>query len=209
MASFLQTSPQGFFTANEALNSYPLPVVKSMIREALDNLVSRSGSGAASLLVEKYTALLSDASAESAELQLSRAPTLRAVDGCIHAVNFVLSGAIRHQANAPDFEAELKKSTCLNVDVVKAFVSLWSAEGIASKELGSSTLDYLVGFDWKLGLGVSSSHCKTLEAPFVDVKLNIASPAGDVRAYPMELDLDEFEDFAKSIRDICRQLDAV
>lgn len=120
-----------------------------MIREVLDNLVSRRGPEGALLLVEKYTALLLDVSAESTELQLSRASTLHAVDSCIHVVNFVLSGAIRHQADAPGFEAELKKSTCLNVDVVDAFVSVWSAKGIANKKLGSPTLDHLVSFGWK------------------------------------------------------------
>jgi hypothetical protein len=43
----------------------------------------------------------------------------------------------------------------------------------------------------------------------VDIRLKVADGAGDVRAYPMELDLDQFQAFATTVRDICRQLDAV
>jgi len=75
--------------------------------------------------------------------------------------------------------------------------------------VASLRLGQLMGLDWKLGVGISSSHCRALNSPFVSLVLRVAEPDGRVTAHALELTLAQFQEFSKTFREIRQQLDTV
>jgi hypothetical protein len=51
----------------------------------------------------------------------------------------------------------------------------------------------LVDFNWRLGVGVASSACTDLAAPFVTIQLTIADSFGKVSVKTMELTTSQFQ----------------
>lgn len=59
----------------------------------------------------------------------------------------------------------------------------------------------LVDVDYKVGMGVSSSHVKSLDLAFVTLRFVIRDAAGKLQGKTMELSLPEFNAFLQSLRD--------
>ena len=202
--SFLQTIPHGFFTANDILNGIPQPVAERLLVNALTVLRTRVGV----VSVDEYCKLLDGV--------LTRA----AVESAVNAVIFIFRGVISESIPADVLGEPLSKSTGLSEAMVGLFVQTWDKQSKGGKltatdgEQLSATqqclrLGRLVKMSWKLGVGLASTHCKFLGAPFVSLVLEVASSTGEVTSHSLELSLDEFQDFAKTFRDISQALDAV
>lgn len=127
--------------------------------------------------------------------------------------------------------ATLTKSSCpllsnqptrLNESARKAFARAWAAQSSggelsvkqAEDDAGRKIkeclrLGQLVDLQWKLGVRVSSSHCKTMKSPFVAVTLRIAGSDGAVQEHPLELSMAEFNKLHNTLKDISSHLDTV
>ena len=81
-----------------------------------------------------------------------------------------------------------------------------ASTGVVARAL---SLGKLVGLDWKVGVALESSTCKTLNAPFVTVVLRVQHESGDISSHPMELSLGEYQSFAKSFRAIDAVMDTL
>ncbi|KAH3757067.1 COMM domain containing 6 [Pelomyxa schiedti] len=59
----------------------------------------------------------------------------------------------------------------------------------------------LVSMDWKMGVAVTSSRCKRLNAPFVVVQLRTQNASGEVSTNSLEMTIPEFQNFSKRIKE--------
>ena len=51
----------------------------------------------------------------------------------------------------------------------------------------------LVSMDWKLGVAMSSSSCRSLNSPYVSLQLRIAEAGGNIRLQTVEMTIPEFQ----------------
>ena len=51
----------------------------------------------------------------------------------------------------------------------------------------------LVSMDWKLGVAMSSSSCRSLSSPYVTLQLRIAEAGGNIRLQTVEMTIPEFQ----------------
>ncbi|KAL6057895.1 COMM domain-containing protein 6 [Balamuthia mandrillaris] len=71
------------------------------------------------------------------------------------------------------------------------------------------SIGQLVDLEWKLGVAATSSNCKELASPFVSLVMHVADSNSKVTAYPFELSLPEFQEFASNLKDVANLLDSL
>jgi len=200
--------PPGFFSANEILNSLPTAVSSHLINKTFDIIRNQAGS----VSVEKYVQLAGDV------LQSVDGDPTDIIQSAINAVEFIFMNAMTVKPKGSEFGQALAQQTDIKKELISIFDIAWQThlEGgedidttATSTTLKALRLGQLVGIDWKLGIGISSSHCKNLHAPFVSMVVKVADPTGHINSSYMELTLNEFNEFAKTFRDISQQLDTV
>jgi|EP01047_Picozoa_sp_COSAG01_P067996 hypothetical protein len=90
----------------------------------------------------------------------------------------------------------LLRSTDINLQLHDA-----STQGAKASAAFASTvmaIPQLAGFDWKLGVSLSSSNCAALSTGFVTIQLHVKEADGSLTPHTMELSLAQFDAFAKS-----------
>lgn len=65
----------------------------------------------------------------------------------------------------------------------------------------SVSLGRLVDIEWKVGVSVSSSHVKNLDAAFVGLNVVIRNTAGKLENHTMELTIAEFNTLLNGLKD--------
>jgi len=60
----------------------------------------------------------------------------------------------------------------------------------------------LISLEWKLGVAISSSQYKSINAPFVTILLKVSDNNDVITSHSFELTAGEFNDFAKNLNDI-------
>eukprot|EP00466_Bigelowiella_natans_P018708 jgi/Bigna1/83360/fgenesh1_pg.107_\ len=153
--------PPGFFAANEILNELPEEVTKQMISDG-QKLQSRESE---SMPLECYEKLLPDSNRKN-------------LSSAINAVLYI----IRELSNSSTQEPKalnkiLERETDLAKTVRAQFALSFKGEDgedAKKKVTKSLALGKLVDIKWKLGMGMASSSCAALKAPFVSLVLSIA-----------------------------------
>ena len=110
---------------------------------------------------------------------------------------FNIRGARVEKMDNDTFSNVLQNQTDLTPSAQKVILVQWTREQQQQserKDLNTALqLGQVLGFDWKLGVAVSSSHCGALKSPYVVVSIRTIDPSGKVRSYPLELTLSEFQ----------------
>jgi len=198
------TVPQGFFSANEDINSLSTAALTDLVNEAFDVVVQNSGTVHAQRHVKAPGVNLNEERTQSAA----------------HAISFVLRGALADKLNSATFQSTMEKKTDLNARSRTVLLAAWNRRtkgGVLvsspsdSKENSTRSLQLgrLVGMEWRLGVGVSSNACASLKAPFVSLLLKIVDENGSTRAQPIELTLAQFADFSRTVGEIHQQLEGL
>jgi len=211
--------PPGFFTANEVLNLLPASIVSQLISEHLDVFYNRVGV----VSPTKYLKLLA-----SMPSPTPSTVTESAMQSAINATAFILRGVILEKVATGDaFGAILEKKSVLSPAARANFVQAWTNHSQAGVLVSSSSvvttqpkgkeptkdsghslrLGQLVGMEWKLGVGIASTHCRNLSTPFVSLLLRVAQPDGTTHHHALELTLQQFQEFSKTFHDIAQQLE--
>jgi len=199
MSAFLST-PIGFHSSLELLNSYPAEVVTNMIEDA--NL-----STPAAALGVKYAKRLSALGVDASSADPTR------VTGAFNAIVFVLrSVRLDRISSAELLVPHLLKHTSLTqatAELIAAALTKEPSEATTAVTAPSAgfSLGKVVGFDWKIGVGIASSECANLKAPYISVVWKIADANG-TRSYPMELTVPQFRELLASFTDLDAQLEA-
>ena len=126
----------------------------------------------------------------------------------IPGLHFILGAGTKNNVAAADLATQLRAYTDLSESAVTVLCQCYDGASGASavdKVLG---LGQFVGMDWKVGVGVQSSNCDNLCAPFVSLVVRI-STGGIVEATSMELSIAEFGDFATSVREMQKSMDGL
>lgn len=195
MDEYVRAAPPGFHRACEAISALPPP---ALARLCDDVLLHQEGARERPS-AEDVVRLCGEHGA---------APAVADAAGAVRAADFVLRGARLHKAGAEKLGEALARHSELGEPARAAFVAAWGEHAGRAKGATSLRLDRLVGFDWKLGVGVRSSHCRSLKTPFVAVTLRVADSAGRVRYHPLELSLKEFNELSSNFKQMAKQLGA-
>ena len=191
MSSAFLSTPMGFHSSLELLNGYPADVITSMTYDIA------AGSPAAALGV-KYAKRLAAAAAAAASASSSAADTPvvtpAQVAGALHAIAFVLRSAKHDKLASPDaLIPALLQHTSLtpNTAGVLAAAVLSPATPIAAASAAAAgfSLGQVVGFDWKVGVGLASSECANLKAPFISVVWKIGPSINHTKSWIYECNL--------------------
>lgn len=111
------------------------------------------------------------------------------VESMLNALQFIFRGAIADKLDGAEaLQAVLRKHADLSDAARKVISETWgkrsangtlnsSSSSSASSSSSSSTLQtgQLLRLDWKLGVGIRSSKCKALKAPFVAMNFNVGT----------------------------------
>lgn len=188
--------PPGFFAANEVLNELPGELLSRMIGDG-QRYIRRQVE---SMPTEEY-AKMAPAGA-----------SLASVRSATNAVVYILRQLSLSKAEGKAASALLESETDLNEAARAAFSE--TGQGATQDQKSSSirralNVGKLVDIKWKLGMGVSSNTCKNLAAPFVTLSLKIVDPNQQSRVYTLELNLEQFQEFRQTFKNIAVQIDQV
>ena len=138
--------------------------------------------------------------------------SLASVRSATNAVVYILRQLSLSKAEGKAASALLESETDLNEAARAAFSE--TGQGATQDQKSSSirralNVGKLVDIKWKLGMGVSSNTCKNLAAPFVTLSLKIVDPNQQSRVYTLELNLEQFQEFRQTFKNIAVQIDQV
>ncbi len=213
-ASFLASPPPGFFRANETLNALPASIVSGMVADALR---VAAGDRGVSVPVARHLAAIAALSNGSSSSS-PPASTVSATDleSALHALLFIAREASSRKLNATALEAALTSrselSAAIRAEFVRQYAEALQADGTLLGSTAAATglrLGQLVALDWKVGVGLASSDCAALGAPFVSLKLRVADASGKERTHALELTLEQFRELESNFEQIAAQLETV
>lgn len=76
-------------------------------------------------------------------------------------------------------------------------------------EAKSKVTNQLTDFQWKLGMAVSSSSCRSLKEPYVAVMLKVADHSGQVKNKCFEMTIPQFHNFYRQLKEIAAVIETV
>ncbi|XP_029314256.1 COMM domain-containing protein 6 [Cottoperca gobio] len=90
---------------------------------------------------------------------------------------------------------------------------LWSEHGAlvhAQQEVQAMlSIGQLVDMQWKLGMAVSSDTCRSLNSPYVSLRLKIVEPSGQICQRSLEMTIPQFQNFHKQFKEMAAVMETV
>lgn len=90
---------------------------------------------------------------------------------------------------------------------------LWSEHGAlvhAQQEAHAMlSIGQLVDMQWKLGMAVSSDTCRSLNSPYVSLRLKIVEPSGQILHKSFEMTVPQFQNFHKQFKEMAAVMETV
>lgn len=90
---------------------------------------------------------------------------------------------------------------------------LWSEHGAAvrsQQDLQTTlSINQLVDMQWKLGMAVSSDTCRSLNSPYVSLRLKILEPSGQISYKSIEMTVPQFQNFHKQFKEMAALMETV
>ncbi|KAL5460090.1 hypothetical protein EMCRGX_G033511 [Ephydatia muelleri] len=191
----LSDSPQGLSNAVTTFNRLPKGVLLEMCQDVI-------------------AFLLYDASfinTVNYELDMAALDTQASAQTCIEALTFIFRNAAVQKLSPDALVAELKSSMEWSDGVLAIVQHVWKEEGqaLCDKPKDVLSVGQLVSMDWKLGVSISSSSCRSLNSPHVSLLLKVANPAGTVQQHSAEMSVSEFQNFAAQLKEMANTLDTM
>ena len=119
----------------------------------------------------------------------------------IPGLQFLLGSGTKNKVSAEDFSAQLRAHTDLSAVAIDTMSQCYGAQNGGDRLNKVLGLGKFIGMDWKVGVAVQSSNCDNLCVPYVSMVVRI-SKSGIVEAHSMELSMQEFGDFATSVKEM-------
>ncbi|XP_043941566.1 COMM domain-containing protein 6-like [Protopterus annectens] len=96
---------------------------------------------------------------------------------------------------------------------VQVIRHVWSEQGkfltVEDTIKSTVTAGQLVDLQWKMGMTVSSSSCKSLNCPYVTVTLKVADTAGQITNKSFEMTIPQFQNFFRQFKEMASVLETV
>jgi len=192
--------PKGFFSSCEVVNELP----KSLIQDMVSAVSPTSASP--STTVNFYKIYLSMVP-PSPELF-----TAGQISGALNALQFIGGQLVSNKITTrDDMISSLSTHTSLLPTVLELVVDGLIALLDSNNQRNTSSsfsLGKIVSCQWKLGMGVSSSNCVNLRAPFVTLMFRIDDGNG-VRNQPMELTIPQFQQLRSTLQELVVAMDDI
>lgn len=132
----------------------------------------------------------------------------------INLISFVFRTAAKNSIPAEELAVTLANSSNKwSKQAVQVIRHVWSEQGkfLAAEATIKSmvTVGQLVDLQWKMGMTVSSSNCKSLNCPYVTVTLKVAETAGQITNKSFEMSIPQFQNFFKQFKEMASVLETV
>ncbi|KAK3606310.1 hypothetical protein CHS0354_041942 [Potamilus streckersoni] len=200
MASIEENQPAGFGDAIGQINNWPQEIVSELCEEVIMFLQYKIGSINRNKYLEKL--LVQDLTVTSKKVQ-----------SCINAVSHLYRFAAKAELSGEDLRRQLSSGLTGSVSTLSIFTNVWMTKGqslIACNFTEDKlNIGQLVDLQWKLGMAVSSDSCKSLNFPFVILKLKVSDPSGNLHTHTVEMTLTQFKNFSTQLKEIASLLETV
>lgn len=110
-----------------------------------------------------------------------------------HSQPRVRSGAVEHGVEAEELATVLGRTTDTSDEFRRVISGALGASATGSRAVEAMSVGRLAKTDWKVEFVTSSSRCKALRAPLVQMVFHVADGYGGVRVQPVEMSVAEFE----------------
>ncbi|KAM9319936.1 COMM domain-containing protein 6 [Gastrophryne carolinensis] len=135
------------------------------------------------------------------------------VRNAINTVTSLFSTAARQKLSSDVLLNLVESKYKLPKQSLQAIRHIWNEEGArlieADGSRGLSPDSQLVDFHWRIGMAVSSDHCRSLNYPYVTVSLKVADSSGHVTVNVFEMSISEFQNFHKHFKEMSAALETV
>lgn len=125
---------------------------------------------------------------------------------------YIFRIAARTKLTADKLSDELSASSVWKEPTLSVFKRVWDEQGrvLCSQDLKQVlSVGQLVDIKWKLNIGMSSSCCRSLNAPYIAMVITVADPSGNLSVHSMEMTVTEFKKFSNKIKDMSSVLETV
>jgi len=136
------------------------------------------------------------------------------VQNICRACQYIFSAARKHKATTEVLFGALRATTGLTEGAATLVCRCWkddlAAAAAAPKQNAHVfSVGKLLDLKWRLGVSISSSACRDLQAPFVGLQLKVANGAGATKSHAVELPLSDFHRMHSALRSAMKHLDEV
>ncbi|XP_065058769.1 COMM domain-containing protein 6-like isoform X1 [Rhopilema esculentum] len=138
--------------------------------------------------------------------------TVSEVQKAANAICFHYRCAVANKMSTEDLIASLQKYMFYADDKIKIISEAWKLEGkfLMENDIKDHlNVGELVSLDWKLSMAVSSTMCKSLNAPIVTMFIKVLNQNGEIIGKAFEMTVDQFQKFSKQLEDTKSVLDTV
>ncbi|XP_028401403.1 COMM domain-containing protein 6-like [Dendronephthya gigantea] len=181
----------GFSSAVKAIDQVPQDLLLEMCQDVIAMLQYKTSF----IPLDHYKMCLKRTdSGESIEPQL-------VVNGLTH----IFRSAAIAKVTGESLYNDLKTNGGLREQVLTTLKHVWSDQGHLVSHLNteqSFNVGQLLDIQWKLCVGMSSSHCKGLKSPYINALVQSTDSFGKISNHSFEMTLSEFKKFATEMRDI-------
>ncbi|KAL3878275.1 hypothetical protein ACJMK2_030640 [Sinanodonta woodiana] len=200
MALIEFSQPAGFGDTIGLINNWPQEMLSELCEEVILLLQYKIGSINRNKYLEKL--LMQDSTLTSEK-----------VKSCINAVSHLYRFAAKAKLSGEDLHQQLTSDFTCGVSTLSVITNVWKTKGpslIACNFTEEKlNIGQLVDLQWKLGMAISSDSCKSLNSPFVILKLKVSDPSGNLHTYTMEMTLTQFKNFSTQLKEIASLLATV
>jgi len=192
MSGFLDTLPTGFGAGIEGLSIFPTDLLRALVLDVVGYVAYK-------------VAVVSPLDYVQALLRRDIAASTTTVTAAANALTWLLRRAAAARVLPAEFEAACRGSGVFAPAVLRTVTAVWADQAQALDSDASLrqllSIGQLLKAEWKAGIGVSSSGCARLQAPFVVLAFTVRDAHTD-RTVAVELSHHQFQDFAKTVREI-------
>ncbi|EDO40437.1 predicted protein [Nematostella vectensis] len=192
----LTNIPQGYAAAVENVNTIPQDILAEVCQDVALFLQYKITQ----IPLDRYKKKLQ-------EMELQCDPKT-----VFNVISYVFRSAGKKNCSVDQLISELNSSMLWSVSSLAVIKRIWTEQGkfICSPDLAKTlNVGQLVDMGWKLSMGMSSSSCRSLNAPFITAAITVASPSGDLTTKSLEMTILEFKKFSSHLREIASVLETV
>lgn len=193
----LEDVPQGFPAAVQILCEFPQDLFAELINEVIDFISYKLGM----VDIDSFNKRLLNAGGSF---------SLKQVQAAVNALTYTLRDIMLQEITPEQLIIELKSvgASVFSTKAVKVLSHVWGERraNVMSQMAGMKSRIFSIGrlcsFKWKLCLSVHSNKVKNLGRAFLATELSIADGTGFVTTHCLEMNIPEFKEFAKQLREI-------
>ncbi|XP_031554957.1 COMM domain-containing protein 6-like [Actinia tenebrosa] len=192
----LTNIPQGFNAAVEKIKIIPQDIFAEICQDVADFLQYK----------------LSVIDTEQHQKRLNQAGIDCDAKLVSNVITYIFRSSAKAKATPNQLIEELSAAMIWEESSLAVIKHIWNEQGnfLCSPDLVKTlNVGQLVDMRWKLSIGMSSSICRNLNAPYITLLITVSDSSGNLKSKSCELTVSEFKKFSSLMREMSSMLETV